>query len=123
MNTQPLLDFDSPPPAQVEAELRRELGVSRAASRAHRHAPGWEDDAVSAVKRFAETHESFIAEDVRETFHTPAEIDGRAWGAVLQRARREGLIRADGYAPANSSNRSPKVRWRSLVYTGTRVAS
>lgn len=122
MSTQQTIDFDAPPPAQVQAELSRDLGITRAASRAHRHAPGWEDDAVEAVRRFALTHETFIAEDARATIAIPDGVDGRAFGAVMQRARREGLIRADGYAPANSSNRSPKVRWRSLVFTGSRSA-
>lgn len=118
MTTQPLLDFDAPPPAQVQAELRRDLGVTRAANAAHRNAPGWEDDALAAVRRFALTHETFIAEDARATIAIPDGVDGRAFGAVMQRARREGLVRADGFAPANSSNRSPKVRWRSLVFAG-----
>lgn len=117
MTTQPLLDFDAPP-AKVEAELRRELGMTRAIAAARRHAPGWEDDALAAVRRFAETHEHFIAEDARATVELPEGVDGRAFGAVMQRARRDGLVVADGFAPANSSNRSPKVRWRSLVYTG-----
>ena len=117
MTTQPLLDFDAPP-ARAASEARRDLGVSRSASAARRNAPGWEDAAVAAVREFAITHDAFIAEDVRETFATPADVDRRAWGAVMQRAVREGIVRADGYAPANSSNRSPKVRWRSLVFVG-----
>lgn len=115
------IDFDAPP-AQVQAELRRELGVSRAASRAQRHAPGWEDEAVAAVRKFAETHESFIAEDVRETCSVPKDVDPRAFGHVMRRAASLGIVRADGYAPANSSNRSPKVRWKSLVFAGGRIA-
>lgn len=117
MTTQPLLDFDAPP-ARAASEARRELGVSRAATAARRNAPGWEDAAVAAVRAFALTHDAFVAEDVRETFATPAEVDGRAFGHVMRRAAREGIVRKDGYAPANSSNRSPKVRWRSLVFAG-----
>lgn len=60
----------------------------------------------------------FLTEDLREWayangFARPP--NEKAWGSVMLSAVREKVIAADGYAPANSSNRSPKVRWKSLL--------
>lgn len=57
--------------------------------------------------------DDFLAEHVRD-FAAGLESppDGRAWGHVMRAASREGLIRNVGYAPARSSNLSPKVLWR-----------
>jgi len=38
--------------------------------------------------------------------------DGRAWGGPVRRAALAGKIRKVGYAPANTSNRSPKALWQ-----------
>jgi len=98
------------------AELRRDLGISRAAHAAERRSPGWEEEALAQIGAYATRNAYFLAEDVRATFGTPAHVDGRAWGGVFRQAVKAGLIVSDGFAPANSSNRSPKVRWRSLVF-------
>jgi hypothetical protein len=98
------------------ASLRRDLGIERSARRGERVSPGWETEAVAHVRAYALKHERFLAEDVRSGFPTPEGVDGRAWGAVLKRAQSLGIVRTDGFAPANSSNRSPKVRWLSLVF-------
>lgn len=97
------------------ARLRAELGATRAADKAQRLDPSWTDTALEAVRAHARDHEVFMAEDVVKHCPMPQSADPRAWGSVLQSARRRGWIKPDGYAPANSSNRSPKVRWRSLI--------
>lgn len=104
--------------AALEAQERRDLGMARAELAAERHAPGWEDDAVAHVTAYALTHELFLAEDARAGFHTPEGVDGRAWGSVIKRAQALGVLRPHGFAAANSSNRSPKVLWKSLVFEG-----
>lgn len=107
-----------PPTAEELAKRRRDDGIARADRHAAANDPWWRDRAFRAVAIFARTHSAFLAEDVRQMAEReglPPPPDGRAWGAVMQRAQRERVIQADGYAPANSSNRSPKVWWRSLV--------
>jgi len=124
---QAALDFDTftrtgtsivPPSREELARQRRDTGMHRAADHAERVYPDWQDRAVGYVRLHATVHTQFMAETVRavaEADGLTLPPDGRAWGAVMRRAQREGIIRADGYAPANSSNRSPKVRWASMV--------
>jgi hypothetical protein len=99
------------------ARERAELGMARAATRAEVIRPGWHVATLAAVRKHAEQHEFFLAEDVH--IDVPASADPRAVGAIFREAVREGCIVADGYAPANSSNRSPKTRWKSRVFVGT----
>jgi hypothetical protein len=102
------------------AVQRRDIGMQRASAAAERHASGWEDEAVEAVRVYASTHAHFATEDVRLVHGTPEGVDGRAWGAVMRHAERLRIVRPDGFALVNSSNRSPKVRWRSLVFESKR---
>lgn len=101
---------------QEAARVRAEVGMARAAERAEKVEPGWRASALESVRLHALAHETFLAENV--AIFVPQEADPRAAGAVFQAARRRGWIRADGFAPANSSNRSAKVRWRSMIYGG-----
>lgn len=96
----------------TDARARGELGAARAANRA---GEGWKIAALAAVEAYCIAHpgETFMAEQIREwATHVPPPPDGRAWGHVMQAARRYGIIEAAGYAPAVSSNGSPKVLWR-----------
>lgn len=102
----PLFDF---------AEARAVVGMTRAAEKAERREPGWRANAVEAVRLYAATHRHFMAEDVLRVFPAPEEADARAFGAVMREAARLGFIVADGFAPAATSNGSPKVRWKSLI--------
>lgn len=97
------------------ARERAEVGMARAVTKAERVMEGWRGNAIEAVRLFAATHDAFVTEDVRRVFPTPHNCDGRAWGAVMRDAASRGYVKADGYAPTNSSNGSPKVRWRSLI--------
>lgn len=91
---------------------RRDDGITRAGEHA---GDLWKKGARGYLLEYcAYSSAPFMAEDVRgyaeeRSFAKPP--DGRAWGAVFQAAAREGLIRKVGYAPAKSSNLSPKVQW------------
>ncbi len=103
------------------AALSRDRGILNASIGAEIAVPGWSLEAFAFLKRFAEQHAQFMAEDVVKAAaadHLPAPPDGRAFGGVIQRAVREGLIRKIGYAPAATSNLSPKCVWQSLVFQG-----
>ena len=107
-----------PPTPQEVATALRDKGMAQSAAHADRETPNWQARAVGYVRLHATVHASFLCEDVRAM----AEADGfdlppskTAWGSVMRQAAREGIVYADGYAPANSSRRGPKSLWRSLV--------
>lgn len=94
---------------------RRDDGIQRSGD----HAGAiWRRGARGYLLEFLSTQPgALLAEDVRgfaeaRGFTFPP--DGRAWGVVFQSAAREGLIVKVGYAPAKSSNMSPKVQWRAI---------
>lgn len=81
--------------------------------------PDWSRAALVFVRRYASLNQWFMTEELRAWAHNagfPRPPNAKAWGAVMQAAQRAGIVIADGYAPANSSNRSPKVRWKSLTF-------
>ncbi len=95
--------------------LRRDTGIAAAVEHADRDIPDWSDQALTLVRFYAAASlREFMAEDVREWAYAsglPPPPDGRAWGAVMQRARWFGYIKPAGYRAARSSNMSPKVLW------------
>lgn len=96
------------------AEARRDEGIARSAKSAGKL---WHERALGFVCEFAarrQTWERFMCEDIREW----AESSGldvpptrKAWGAVMQDAKRKRIVNSYGFAPARSSNLSGKVQW------------
>lgn len=101
-----------------QAKDKRDIGMARATDRANREHEEWTDVAMFYLVVFLSfvnlsEKNQFLAEDViefckRNRFET---ADSRAWGSVFRRAAKEGVIRKVGYAPAKSSNLSPKTLW------------
>jgi len=102
----------SVPTVEQSAEAR-EIGMARV-SRAVSIV--WRARAIGYIREFAAyAREPFLAEDVREFAESSGlqePTNAKAWGPVMQAAMRDGIIRPVGYAPARSSNGSPKVLWR-----------
>jgi len=98
------------------ARDRGHRGARQAASRASKIDAGWRSEALAAVREHARRYPSFLSEHVR--VHIPDGADRRALGHIVKEAERLGWIKADGFAPAASSNGSPKTAWKSLIYTG-----
>lgn len=101
-------------------QTRRDTGMALAVAKADRDREGWSEDALEAVRLFTLAHpgQQFLAEAVRhwcediELLDAPA--NERAWGAVMRRAAKDGLVRKVGYAPSVSSNLSPKTLWQAV---------
>jgi len=103
------------PEAPDLARIKRDIGIKRGERTARRVDADWMDRALERVRQFALIHdEPFLAENVRDD----SAHDGRAWGAIFCKAARKGWIEKVGYAPSASSNLSPKVLWKSLIFTG-----
>lgn len=101
------------------ARERAKVGISTSAKHAEDTAPGWHAQALAAVHSFAISHsDPFLCEQVRAAMPF-ANVDGRAFGAVMQEAKRLGWIEKAGAGPASSSNLSLKVLWKSRVFVGS----
>lgn len=92
--------------------------IERVTAHAEEAAPGWKERALAYVREYAASHQHMMCEHCRIF----AELDGlerphdeRAWGGIMRTAAHRGIIQADGYAPAVSSNLSPKRYWKSLI--------
>lgn len=101
----------------TEAQVAAQVGIERAADKAERIEPHWVTEAAEDVKAYFESHpEVHCTIELVRRFCRPQPdgADARAWGAVTQRALRLNYIeRVPGqYAPANSSNGSPKPVYR-----------
>ena len=107
---------------QSAAQLR-DAGIQTAVDHADAVVPRWSDRAYALLVRAVSSRQMrnpdqpFMAEEVRayaENLGLPSPPDPRAWGGVLQRASRAGLIVKAGYA--ESSNRQahlrPTQQWR-----------
>lgn len=114
MNQPDLFADRSPVPTAAEADRAQRDGMAAAVEHADDVVFAWSQRAEALLVEFAGGVETFLAEDARAFAAErglPSPPDGRAWGAVLQRARRANLIQKVGFAPARSSNNSPKVEW------------
>jgi hypothetical protein len=100
------------------AEAKRDTGMALAEDKANRDAPFWSDRALLAVEKYCLAHpgQKFLGEDVREWAEAKRMVsvpeNEKAWGSVFRRAANLKIIRKIGYAPARSSNLSPKCLWR-----------
>lgn len=99
-----------------DAIARRDDGIARSSDHAESAAIGWKKRATGYLLEYLTTlrrGDDFLAEHVRDFARAlDAPPDARAWGWVLRDAARRGVIVKAGYAPAKSSNLSPKVLWR-----------
>ena len=95
----------------TEAEALRDEGIQRAIDHADRVESEWSDRAYGMLVRYARQKGSgakITSEAVRnhaEWFGLPTPPDKRAWGAVILRAARAGVIHKAGWTTAND----PKV--------------
>lgn len=103
------IDFDA-------AAAARDAGIARAAAHANRVESEWTGQALGMLTAYAHQADGpFLIEQARawaEEKGLPPPPDKRSWGAVARQAAAKNRIRKAGYAPAASSNCSPKVQWQ-----------
>lgn len=76
----------------------------------------WRTEAWAWLRGYLETHASFFADDVWDA-GCPVPHDRRAFGPLVQRAKREGLIVATGeWRPRSRGHASVAMVYRSVVY-------
>lgn len=86
----------------------REAGMRLAIQSANEKSSGWSDEALNALRMYirANPDKQFMAEDVRnyayDVLAVPYPAHCRAWGSVMTRAAREGLIKRVCIAPVKT---------------------
>lgn len=108
-----------PRPDLSSAQVRAENGMRQAVDHANRASPGWAAQAYNFLRQYALSHERYTSEDISDAAAAdplfPPTTDRRAWGAIVQKAARNGIHVRDGFAPRRHGNCSPGPRWRSLI--------
>ena len=94
----------------------RDIGMRKATDHANAVHEDWSDKAFYFLKWFVtRQHVEFMAEDVREAAknYVPEPPSKRAWGAVIVRAKKEGLIKSIGFRSVSNSkaHRTPASLW------------
>ena len=101
----------------ADARARGLAAAESAADHADRTHIDWSARALELFCEYASLMpgKKFLVEDARE-FATQAGLEQppepRAWGHIVKQAQRMGWVESAGFAPARTSNGSPKVVWR-----------
>lgn len=98
------------------SRAERNEAMQRAVDAADGRVPKWSDVALEYVRLYAIQHrgERFIGRDVTQAakaYGLEAPTNDKAWGAVLMRAAREGVIVRVGYAQDPNRHLSPVPQW------------
>lgn len=102
----------------VAAAAARDRGIAQAADHASRIDDTFAERALAFLYAYARANEQFISETATdaaavEGLTSPA--DRRAWGAVFQKAAKQGYIRKIGFGTSLRRHLSPTPLWASLV--------
>ena len=90
---------------------------------------GWVDGAMKFAREFAESHDTFMTEEIREYAEkrglpeSPHHRGRRAWGAIILKAKSDGIVKKVGVgttsALAVGELTTPTYAsiWKSLIYS------
>lgn len=100
---------------RAASEKNRDQGIDRALENAELHHPAWSDLALDYLKRYP--GKQFMAEEVRVWAHKNGLAEpphARAWGGVIVKAKKLGLIEHCGYGNVSNpkAHRTPASVWR-----------
>ena len=112
--TQPTL-FDEPPTRQDRedaASAGRDQGLADAEAHADRQ---WKADAWAWLTDYLREHDEFFPDDACREGPQPREK--RAWGPIILRASRAGMIVRAGFRSRTSGHMTAATVWRSVCYT------
>lgn len=105
---------------RIESRLARDAGMAQALDHAEAVHEGWAEEAANALRMYIAAHpgKEFMAEDVREYAYdvlaVPYPPHCRAWGSIIAKAARDGLIERVGIGPVKtaSSHMANASVWR-----------
>ncbi len=101
------------------ARQERDAGMPRALEHAESDTPGWGDKAYAFLAQYALEHDRFPGWFVHREAEAAGCVpvaSGKAWGSVLSRGARAGIIAKDGFIADVNRKMNPCPVWRSLIY-------
>jgi hypothetical protein len=100
---------------KVTGSILMRLGIKKAVDHANVEVKGWSDHAYNFLLTYSKTHKEFMVEDVREASKgiVPVPPSGRAWGGVVVRASKAGVIRRKGFQNVKNAKAhcTPATLW------------
>ena len=97
------------------AELR-DKGIKQAISNANDTHDKWSDKAYNFLTKWIKTQYEFMTEDVRiaSEKEIPKPPSNRAWGGIILKASRAGLINRVGFSNVKNvkAHKTPATVWR-----------
>lgn len=75
----------------------RDAGIARAIESAENTTPNWSGKAYKFLLEYIKTNKVFMTEDVRLASNIPPPPSERAWGGIIVKAVKEGLIKRKGF--------------------------
>lgn len=102
--------FNSP---SAVARERAELGMQRTLDLAERETPGWGAIASEFLRQYAKDNGRFTGWMLVRSAadRIPQPPNPKAWGSVIQRAARAGIIRKVGFVPDVHRHNNPIPVW------------
>jgi hypothetical protein len=104
----------------TQAKVNRDNAIKVCTLSADSKTPGWSDRAFEFVKRYALINRGqFMSEDIRKWAYSNGlerPENERAFGGVVVRASRAGIIKAVGYARTSNvlAHRTPATLWMAI---------
>jgi hypothetical protein len=95
-----------------------EQGIKQAVDNANNVNEGWSDVAYNFLLEFIDYYwfDTFMTEEVRAHAHgvVPVPPSKRAWGGIIRKAVKEGLIKRDSYKSVKNpkAHSTPATLWR-----------
>jgi len=94
----------------------RDRGMQQAVEHADKTSTGWSDVAYAFLVEYLATHREFMTEDARLASHgiVPEPPSKRAWGSVIIRAAKSGLIKRIGFRNVKNAkaHSTPAAVWQ-----------
>lgn len=90
----------------VDGKILRDAGIEKAITHANETNDNWSERAYRFLLDFIKTRNVFMCEDVRAASmrNVPEPPSKRAWGAIILKAAKSGMIIQSGYNKVKNAN-------------------